>query len=116
MCNYIIVNECVQLICIARALLRKPRILIMDEATASIDQATDSFIQEMIRVKVRECTVLTIAHRLETIIDATKILVMDAGRPAEFDRPDVLLARENGAFKSLWERHKKGQQGHQADA
>jgi ABC-type multidrug transport system fused ATPase/permease subunit len=101
---------CLQLVCIARALLRRPKILVMDEATASIDQATDSFIQEMIRVKFTDCTVLTIAHRLETIIDGTKVLVMDAGRPVEFDEPAVLLARKDGVFRSLWDRHKKGQQ------
>jgi ATP-binding cassette subfamily C (CFTR/MRP) protein 4 len=83
----------------------------MDEATASIDQATDNFIQDMIRIKFKECTVLTIAHRLETIIDGTKVLVMDAGTPAEYDAPEVLLARPDGMFRGLWDRHKKGQQG-----
>jgi ATP-binding cassette subfamily C (CFTR/MRP) protein 4 len=91
--------------------LRHPKILVMDEATASIDQTTDNFIQEMIRAKFKECTVLTIAHRLETIIDGTKILVMDAGRPAEYDHPEALLAMPDGAFRGLWERHLKGQ-GH----
>jgi ATP-binding cassette subfamily C (CFTR/MRP) protein 1 len=100
-----------QLVCIARAILRKPKILVMDEATASIDQSTDNFIQEMIRVKFRECTVLTIAHRLETIIDSTKVLVMDAGHVAEYDAPAVLLAKEAGEFKGLWDRHKKGLKG-----
>jgi ATP-binding cassette subfamily C (CFTR/MRP) protein 1 len=100
-----------QLVCIARAILRRPKILVMDEATASIDQATDNFIQEMIRVQFRECTVLTIAHRLETIIDSTKVLVMDAGHVAEYDRPEVLLAKEGGEFKGLWDRHKKGLKG-----
>lgn len=95
-----------QLVCIARAILRKPKILVMDEATASIDQATDNFIQEMIRVKFKECTVLTIAHRLDTIIDSSKVLVMDAGFVAEFDTPKTLLGKPNGDFKGLWERHK----------
>eukprot|EP01033_Poteriospumella_lacustris_P010428 gene10428-7414_t len=94
-----------QLICIGRAILRKPKILVMDEATASIDADTDSFIQRMIRQKFKECTVLTIAHRLHTIIDSTKVLVMDGGVVGEFDAPETLLATENGQFKGLWERH-----------
>ncbi len=77
----------------------------MDEATASIDAETDAFIQRMIRSKFKDCTVLTIAHRLHTIIDATKVLVLDAGLVAEYDTPEQLLATENGAFKGLWERH-----------
>ncbi len=95
-----------QLICIGRALLRKPRILIMDEATASIDPETDNFIQKMIRQKFENVTMLTIAHRLHTIIDSTRVLVMDAGHVGEYDVPEVLLNKENGLFKGLWERHK----------
>lgn len=77
----------------------------MDEATASIDSETDNFIQQMIRVKFKDCTVLTIAHRLHTVIDYTKILVLDAGLTVEYDTPTELLKKEGGAFKSLWERH-----------
>ena len=94
-----------QLICIGRALLRKPRILIMDEATASIDPETDNFIQKMIRQKFEDVTMLTIAHRLHTIIDSTRVLVMDAGHVGEYDVPEVLLNKENGLFKGLWDRH-----------
>lgn len=94
-----------QLICIARALLRKPKILILDEATASIDAETDNFIQSMIREKFANCTVLTIAHRLHTIIDSTKVLVLDAGHVNEYDAPNVLLSHEGGTFKALWDRH-----------
>jgi ATP-binding cassette subfamily C (CFTR/MRP) protein 1 len=94
-----------QLICIGRAILRKPKILVMDEATASIDAETDDFIQRMIRLKFKDCTVLTIAHRLHTIIDSTKVLVMDGGVVGEYDSPEALLAKENGQFKALWERH-----------
>ncbi len=94
-----------QLICIARAILRKPKILVMDEATASIDSETDSLIQSMIRTKFADCTVLTIAHRLHTIIDSSKILVMDKGVVGEYDTPEVLLKKEEGLFKGLWERH-----------
>jgi ABC-type multidrug transport system fused ATPase/permease subunit len=95
----------VQLICIGRALLRKPVILVLDEATASVDSETDDLIQKMIRTKFSECTVLTIAHRLNTIIDSTKVLVMDAGMVAEFGPPEELLAVSNGHFKSLWDNH-----------
>lgn len=94
-----------QLICIGRAILRKPKILIMDEATASIDAETDNFIQRMIRTKFKPCTVLTIAHRLHTIIDSTKVLVLDGGHVAEYESPETLLSREDGMFKKLWDRH-----------
>jgi ABC-type multidrug transport system fused ATPase/permease subunit len=79
--------------------------LVLDEATASVDGETDNLIQKMIRTKFAECTVLTIAHRLHTIIDSTKVLVMDSGRVAEFDSPENLLADENGKFRSLWDNH-----------
>merc|ERR1711968_426996 len=91
-----------QLICIARALLRNPRILVLDEATASIDNETDTMIQAMIRSSFTNSTLLTIAHRLHTIIDADKIMVMDNGKVAEMDTPSDLLKIENGIFKGLW--------------
>ncbi len=94
-----------QLICIGRALLRKPRILIMDEATASIDTETDEFIHKMIRQKFKNVTILTIAHRLHTIMDSARVLVMEAGLVAEYDVPEVLLSKENGLFKKMWSRH-----------
>ena len=96
-----------QLICIARALLRKPKILVLDEATASIDMETDEMIQKMVRVNFQECTVLTIAHRLDTIIDSDRVIVMDAGLMAECGPPELLLTDENGAFRSLWDKHQK---------
>jgi ABC-type multidrug transport system fused ATPase/permease subunit len=101
-----------QLLCIARALLRKPKILILDEATASIDNETDAFIQKMIRVSFKDCTILTIAHRLHTIIDSDKILVLDSGNLVEFDKPDNLLKKkgnESAVFKGLWESHNENQ-------
>ena len=100
-----------QLICIARALLRKPKILVLDEATASIDNETDEMIQKMVRVNFRESTVLTIAHRLNTIMDSDRIVVMDAGLIAECGPPHELLANEEGAFKSLWDKHQKSRLG-----
>lgn len=90
-----------QLLCIARSLLRKPKILVMDEATASIDNTTDAAIQEMIRSNFKNATVLTIAHRLNTILDSDRILVLDDGRIAEFDTPDNLLKLQNGVFKGM---------------
>ena len=95
-----------QLICIARVLLRNPKILVMDEATASIDNESDRMIQEKIRGIFKESTVLTIAHRLHTIVDSSKIMVLDAGIAVEFDSPDKLLNRYDSLFKALWEKHK----------
>jgi ATP-binding cassette subfamily C (CFTR/MRP) protein 5 len=80
-----------QLLCIGRALVRKPKILVLDEATASIDIETDELIQKTIRQSFANCTVLTVAHRLYTIIDSDKIMVMDKGKLVEFDSPKNLL-------------------------
>uniref|UniRef100_A0A674P9P2 Cystic fibrosis transmembrane conductance regulator n=1 Tax=Takifugu rubripes TaxID=31033 RepID=A0A674P9P2_TAKRU len=90
-----------QLVCLARALLRKNRILIIDEATANVDPRTDELIQKTIRDKFRECTVLTIAHRLNTIIDSDRILVLDAGNVHAYDVPYTLLQNPRGIFYKM---------------
>merc|ERR1719411_895003 len=90
-----------QLVCLARALLRKTKILILDEATAAVDLETDDLIQATIRKEFKECTVLTIAHRLNTIMDYDKIMVLDKGSISEFDSPDTLLEDSNSIFHSM---------------
>ncbi|KAJ3654233.1 hypothetical protein Zmor_013432 [Zophobas morio] len=90
-----------QLLCLARATLRNNKILVLDEATANVDPRTDSLIQHTIRKRFRNCTVLTIAHRLNTIMDSDGVLVMNAGRMVEFNHPHVLLQEEDGYFSKM---------------
>lgn len=92
-----------QLMCLARSLLKTPKVLLLDEATASIDYETDSKIQNTIRQEFDQTTLLTIAHRLRSIIDYDKILVMDAGCIAEYDEPHTLLQKKDGIFRSMCE-------------
>ena len=90
-----------QLICLARALLLKTKIILLDEATANVDYKTDQLIQDIIRQATEECTVLTIAHRLDTVLDYDRIMVLEEGKIVEFDKPDELL-KINGSFSRLF--------------
>ncbi|KAG0663039.1 Transporter of the ATP-binding cassette (ABC) [Maudiozyma exigua] len=93
-----------QLLCLARSLLRSPKILLLDEATASIDYESDAKVQETIRHEFSESTILTIAHRLRSVIDYDKILVMDAGEVKEYDHPYSLLLNKNSLFYNMCEK------------
>ncbi|KAL9928609.1 multidrug-Resistance like Protein 1 isoform 4-T6 [Glossina fuscipes fuscipes] len=90
-----------QLVCLARALLRKTKVLILDEATAAVDLETDDLIQKTIRTEFKDCTVLTIAHRLNTIMDSDKVIVLDKGEVTEFDSPVNLLENPYSAFYGM---------------
>lgn len=90
-----------QLLCIARAILSKAKVLVLDEATASLDAQTDALIQETIQKNFTDLTMLTIAHRLNTIIDCDRVMVMDAGKILEFDEPYELLKDAQGSFRAL---------------
>jgi ABC-type multidrug transport system fused ATPase/permease subunit len=88
-----------QLICLARALIRKSKILVLDEATAAIDVETDSIIQSAIRSDLTQCTILTIAHRINTISDYDRIMVLDQGTIVEFDTPKILIERKGPFYR-----------------
>ena len=90
-----------QLLCLARALLQENKIIILDEVTANVDFATDRLIQETIRSKFDDCTVITIVHRVNTILDYDRVLVLERGRVMEFDKPEVRLRNEASKFAEL---------------
>ncbi|XP_024968752.1 ABC transporter C family member 5-like [Cynara cardunculus var. scolymus] len=90
-----------QLVSLGRALLKQARILVLDEATASVDSATDNLIQKIIRTEFKDCTVCTIAHRIPTVIDSDLVLVLSDGQVAEFDSPGRLLEDKFSMFYKL---------------
>jgi ABC-type multidrug transport system fused ATPase/permease subunit len=92
-----------QLFCLARAMLRRSAILIIDEATASVDLETDRLMQKIIAEHFRDCTIIAVAHRLQTIRNYDRIAVFENGRIVECGEPDVLLADQGGKFRALWD-------------
>jgi ATP-binding cassette subfamily C (CFTR/MRP) protein 1 len=90
-----------QQVALARAILRRPKIFLMDEGTSSVDNVTDQAIQTAIRESFRDATTVTIAHRIDTILDSDRVLVMNTGEVAEFDTPTVLLGNPNSMFSAL---------------
>ena len=102
-----------QLLCLARALLRRSRIVCLDEATANVDIETDALIQAVIRSQFAACTVITIAHRLNTVLDYHRILVMQDGQVAEFGTPDELRRKQGGLFSQMLAGQEEEQQQQQ---
>ncbi|KAM3207796.1 hypothetical protein ACQJBY_062832 [Aegilops geniculata] len=90
-----------QLFCLGRALLRRCHILVLDEATASIDHATDAILQKTIRTEFKYCTVITVAHRIPTVMDCDMVLAMSDGRVVEYDKPTKLMETEGSLFRKL---------------
>ncbi|KAG1677883.1 Multidrug resistance-associated protein 4 [Nymphon striatum] len=90
-----------QLMCLARVLLKKNKIIVLDEATANVDFGTDALVQQTLRNLFKDCTILTIAHRLETIMESDKIMVIDSGKILEFDDPKILLQNKDSRFYKM---------------
>lgn len=97
-----------QLICIARALLQDRKIVVLDEAMASMDLETDQLIHGILKKELTDRTVVTIAHRLDSILDYDRIIVIDEGQVVEDGIPESLLKKEDGRFRQLYERYRMG--------
>lgn len=96
-----------QLICLCRAILRRNKILILDEATANVDFKTDKFIQETVKKEFKNCTVLTVAHKINTVMNSDKIIVIDDGKLVEFGSPSNLLLNSESLFAQIVKEYKE---------
>ena len=105
-----------QLLCLARAILRKSKIILIDESTANVDMHTDALVQQAIRTHFSDCSVLTIAHRIETIIDSDRIVILDKGRIVAADIPHLMLRDENSYLSSFLSQLAPETQSHLRDA
>lgn len=90
-----------QLVCLGRVLLKKSKVLVLDEATASVDTATDNLIQQTLRLQFWDCTVVTIAHRITSVLDSDMVLLLDHGLAVEYDSPTKLLENKKSSFSKL---------------
>lgn len=97
-----------QLICIAQAILKKNKIVLIDEATANLDISTDREIQRVIKDNFAESTVLTIAHRIDTIMSSDRVIVLHAGQVVEVGEPYRLIKKKNSKFQGLWQEARTG--------
>ena len=93
---------CRQLLCVARAILRKSKVIILDEATSSVDQRTEDIISSAVDNMFKDSTVITIAHRINTVKKCDRIVVMDEGKIVEIGKPDELIKDSNSKFFSLY--------------
>ncbi|OVA00948.1 ABC transporter-like [Macleaya cordata] len=90
-----------QLVCLGRVLLKKSKVLVLDEATASVDTATDNLIQQTLRLQFWDSTVITIAHRITSVLDSDMVLLLDHGLVVEYDSPTKLLENKTSSFAKL---------------
>ena len=97
-----------QLLCLSRALLRRAKLLLLDEATSAVDEETDRLIQATVSREFRESTLLTIAHRLETVVGYDRVVVLDAGVVVEDGAPRALLAQPGSRFARAYAAHQRG--------
>ena len=103
-----------QRLCIARALLKKPKILILDDSTSAVDTKTDAMIRRAFREEIPDTTKLIIAQRISSVEDADKVIILDDGRIDDFGTPAELLAR-NRIYQEVYESQKKGGNGHDGE-
>ena len=99
-----------QMVCIARALLKQSKIILIDEATSNIDMNSEEMFLKMVKEKFQECTVLTIAHRLKTVVNSDRIIVMGEGNIIEEGTPEELLSKEDSIFAGMWQEAKRAKQ------